>query len=247
MLSRISLTSALAFAIPILLVLLVVAVLARPSKSSPAVPASDAMPEAPTAGAERNNMASEPIASPPQATATSSSSPSTGSPSTGSGTGTGQALASRPSGPIAPDFDGGGAWINSAPLRLADLSSQGKIVLVDFWTYGCYNCSNTLPYMKQWWEKYKDQGLVIVGVHTPEFESEHVLANVEDAVQRQGIGWPVVQDNDYTIWRAYDNNYWPRFYLIDERGQIIYDHIGEGAYDETDRQIAAALAAAKGQ
>ena len=84
---------------------------------------------------------------------------------------------------------------------------------------------------------------MIVGVHTPEFESEQVLANVQDAVQRQGIAWPVVQDNDYAIWRAYGNNYWPHFYLIDERGQIIYDHIGEGAYDETDRQIAAALAA----
>jgi thiol-disulfide isomerase/thioredoxin len=151
--------------------------------------------------------------------------------------------APRASGPIAPDFDGVGAWINSTPLRLADLSSQGKVVLVDFWTYGCYNCSNTLPYIKQWWNKYKDQGLVIVGVHTPEFETEHVLANVQDAVRRQEIGWPVVQDNDYTIWRAYGNNYWPHFYLIDERGQIVYDHIGEGAYDETDRQIAVALAA----
>ncbi|SRR6266545_4670597 len=153
----------------------------------------------------------------------------------------------RSSGPIAPDFEGGGAWINSAPLKLADLSSQGKVVLIDFWTYGCYNCSNTLPYMKQWWDKYKDQGLVIVGVHTPEFDSEHVLENVQDAVQRQGIGWPVVQDNDYAIWRAYGNHYWPHFYLVDERGQIIYDHIGEGGYDETDRQIAAALAAAKPQ
>ncbi len=153
----------------------------------------------------------------------------------------------RSSGPIAPDFEGGGAWINSAPLKLADLSSQGKVVLIDFWTYGCYNCSNTLPYMKQWWDKYKDQGLVIVGVHTPEFDSEHVLENVQDAVQRQGIGWPVVQDNDYAIWRAYGNHYWPHFYLVDERGQIIYDHIGEGGYDETNRQIAAALAAAKPQ
>ena len=153
----------------------------------------------------------------------------------------------RSSGPIAPDFEGGGAWINSAPLKLADLSSQGKVVLIDFWTYGCYNCSNTLPYMKQWWDKYKDQGLVIVGVHTPEFDSEHVLENVQDAVQRQGIGWPVVQDNDYAIWRAYGNHYWPHFYLVDERGQIIYDHIGEGGYDETNRQIAAALAASKPQ
>ena len=155
--------------------------------------------------------------------------------------------APRPSGPPAPEFDGGGAWINSDALKLADLNSQGKVVLVDFWTYGCYNCSNTLPYIKQWWDKYKDQGLVSVGVHTPEFQSEHVLENVQAAVKQQGIGWPVVQDNDYAIWRAYGNHYWPHFYLVDERGQIIYDHIGEGAYDETDRQIAAALAATKGK
>jgi thiol-disulfide isomerase/thioredoxin len=149
----------------------------------------------------------------------------------------------RPSGPAAPGFDGGGAWINSEPLKLADLNARGKVVLVDFWTYGCYNCRNTLPYVKQWWEKYKDQGLVIVGVHTPEFDSERVLENVEEAVQREGIGWPVVQDNDYAIWRAYGNHYWPRFYLVDERGQIIYDRIGEGAYEQTEAQIAAALAA----
>jgi thiol-disulfide isomerase/thioredoxin len=153
----------------------------------------------------------------------------------------------RPSGPAAPELRGGGAWINSEPLTLADLGSQGKVVLVDFWTYGCYNCRNTLPYIKQWWEKYRDQGLVIVGVHTPEFASEHVLENVQNAVARDGIGWPVVQDNDYAIWQAYGNHYWPHFYLVDERGQIIYDHIGEGAYDETERQIQAALAAARAQ
>lgn len=147
-----------------------------------------------------------------------------------------------PTGPLAPEFDGGGTWINSQPLKLADLTGQGKVVLVDFWTYGCYNCQNTLPYVKGWWEKYKDQGLVIVGVHTPEFAAERVLENVQAAVKDSGIGWPVVQDNDHTIWRAYRNNYWPRFYLVDRRGQIVYDHIGEGAYDETERQIAAALA-----
>ncbi|MFN8502287.1 redoxin domain-containing protein [Kouleothrix sp.] len=146
--------------------------------------------------------------------------------------------------PRAPELDGAGAWINSEPLTLADLNSHGKVVLIDFWTYGCYNCQNTLPYVKQWWEKYKDQGLVIVGVHTPEFAAERVLGNVQDAVKQAGIEWPVVQDNDYTIWRAYRNNYWPRFYLVDRHGQIVYDHIGEGAYEETDRQIAAALAAA---
>jgi thiol-disulfide isomerase/thioredoxin len=153
------------------------------------------------------------------------------------------ALKPRPSGPAAPGFDGGGAWVNSEPLELAKLGAQGKVVLVDFWTFGCYNCTNTLPYIKQWWAKYKDQGLVIVGVHTPEFDSERVLANVQDAVKGQQIDWPVVQDNDYAIWNAYGNHYWPHFYLVDERGQIIYDHIGEGAYEQTDAQIAAALAA----
>lgn len=148
-------------------------------------------------------------------------------------------------GPVAPGFDGGGAWLNSAPLALPDLTKQGKVVLVDFWTYGCYNCQNTLPYVKQWWERYKDQGLVIVGVHTPEFQAEHELANVQAAVQQQAIGWPVVQDNDYAIWRAYGNHYWPHFYLVDHRGNIVYQHIGEGAYDETERQIVVALAAAK--
>jgi thiol-disulfide isomerase/thioredoxin len=153
--------------------------------------------------------------------------------------------APRLSGAAAPELEGGGAWINSQPLTLAGL--KGKVVLVDFWTYGCYNCTNTLPYVKQWWAKYKDQGLVIVGVHTPEFESEKILENVQSAVQREGIGWPVVQDNDRNIWSAYGNHYWPHFYLVEDRGQIIYDHIGEGAYDETERQIADALAAAKPQ
>lgn len=146
-------------------------------------------------------------------------------------------------GPLAPDFAGGGAWVNSTPLTLADL--RGKVVLVDFWTFGCYNCQNTLPAMRQWWARYKDQGLVIVGVHTPEFGYEHELANVQAAVQRAEIGWPIVQDNDYAIWNAYHNRYWPHFFLIDHTGRIIYDRIGEGAYDETERRIQQALAAAR--
>ncbi len=149
----------------------------------------------------------------------------------------------EPTGKSAPELVGGGAWINSEPLTLASL--RGKIVLIDFWTYGCYNCTNTLPYIKQWWSTYKDQGLVIIGVHTPEFSSERVLENVQAAVKEQGITWPVVQDNDNAIWHAYENHYWPRFFLIDHRGQIIYDHIGEGAYAQTEQQIATALAAAK--
>jgi thiol-disulfide isomerase/thioredoxin len=147
-----------------------------------------------------------------------------------------------PPGPPAPGFDGGGAWINSEPLTLAGL--RGRVVLVNFWTYGCINCKNTLPAVRGWWEQYNDQGLVIVGVHTPEFRHEHDLENVRAAVRELGIAWPVVQDNDYAIWRAYRNRYWPRFYLVDHRGVIVYDHIGEGAYEETERSIQEALEAA---
>ena len=227
--SRATFVSALAVIVPVLLVLVAVVVLARPqSDAMTTTPSGDAMSAKPmpASASDRQVSAARPAAAAPTAAPTPRP---------------------RPSGPAAPGFDGGGAWINSEPLELAKLGAQGKVVLVDFWTFGCYNCANTLPYLKQWWAKYKDQGLVIVGVHTPEFDSERVLENVQDAVKTQGIGWPVVQDNDYTIWQAYGNHYWPHFYLVDERGQIIYDHIGEGAYEQTDAQIAAALAAAKGQ
>jgi alkyl hydroperoxide reductase subunit AhpC len=95
--------------------------------------------------------------------------------------------------------------------------------------------------MRSWWDSYRDKGLVIVGVHTPEFAHEHELENVRAAIESEQIGWPVVQDNNYQIWRAYGNRYWPHFYLIDHRGLIIYDHIGEGAYDRTEQKIAEAL------
>lgn len=146
---------------------------------------------------------------------------------------------SLPSGPQAPELAGGGSWINSEPLTLEKL--RGRVVLINFWTYGCYNCQNTLPYVREWWQKYKDQDFVIIGVHTPEFAHESILENVQAAVKAEEISWPVVQDNDKIIWRAYHNNYWPRFYLIDHRGQIIYDHIGEGRYDLTEQKIADAI------
>jgi len=225
--NRATFVSALAVIVPVLLVLLGIFALAR--RSGDALPTQSA-PAPTSAGADQASAAQSAAQVPAMAAPTIAA---TVVP----------APKPRPSGPAAPGFDGGGAWVNSEPLELAKLAAQGKVVLIDFWTFGCYNCTNTLPYLKQWWTKYKDQGLVIVGVHTPEFESEHVLENVQDAVKRQEIGWPVVQDNDYTIWKAYGNHYWPHFYLVDERGQIIYDHIGEGAYAETDAQIAAALAA----
>ena len=131
-------------------------------------------------------------------------------------------------------------FINAENLALKDLVGD-KVILVDFWTYTCINCQRTQPYLNDWYEKYKDQGLEIVGIHTPEFEFEKKYENVSAAVEKAGIKYPVVLDNDYSTWRAYKNNYWPRKYLIDMGGQIIYDHIGEGAYEETELKIKEAL------
>ncbi len=137
--------------------------------------------------------------------------------------------------PLMPSFDGATQWFNSPPL--AGGSLRGKVVLVDFWTYSCINCLRTLPYLKAWDEKYRDQGLVIVGVHTPEFAFEKNPHNVGQAIRDLGIKYPVVMDNQYTIWNAYNNQYWPAHYLIDAQGHIRDQHFGEGAYDETERMI----------
>lgn len=117
-----------------------------------------------------------------------------------------------------------------------------KVILVDFWTYSCINCQRTTQYLNAWYEKYKDKGFVIIGIHTPEFEFEKNYDNVKLAVEKFGIKFPVVLDNDYSTWTAYKNRYWPRKYLIDIDGYIIYDHIGEGAYEETEKKIQEALA-----
>ncbi len=109
-------------------------------------------------------------------------------------------------------------------------------------TLTCINCQRTKPYVQAWWNAYRDDGLVIIGVHTPEFESEKSLENVQAAIREQGVTWPVVQDNEKAIWRAYGNRWWPRRYLIDRQGNIVYDHIGEGGYEETERRIVATLA-----
>ncbi len=132
-------------------------------------------------------------------------------------------------------------FINTTGLKLADLVGK-KVILVDFWTYSCINCQRTLPYLNAWYEKYKDQGLEIVGVHTPEFKFEQELNNVTQAVKKYGIQYPVLLDNRYETWTAYGNRYWPRKYLIDIDGFIVYDHIGEGAYDETEKKIQELLA-----
>ena len=136
----------------------------------------------------------------------------------------------------APELQGIKGYINAdESLKLSDL--KGKVVLIDFWTYSCINCIRTLPYLKAWHEKYSDEGLVIIGVHTPEFEFEKKFENVKTFVEKQEIKYAVVLDNDYVTWRAFQNNYWPHKYLIDKGGLIRFDHIGEGAYDETEKQI----------
>jgi thiol-disulfide isomerase/thioredoxin len=135
----------------------------------------------------------------------------------------------------APEFTGLGNWFNSPPLTLSGL--RGKVVLVNFWTYGCVNCVNTLPHVTQLHAKYKDKGLVIVGIHTPEFPFEHSSSNVQAALKRHGITYPVAQDNRSATWNAWRNQYWPAQYIVDRTGKIVYSHAGEGAYDEIDRTI----------
>ncbi|KPJ35674.1 thioredoxin [Burkholderia multivorans] len=142
----------------------------------------------------------------------------------------------------APELAGIERWHNSAPLTLDRL--RGKVVLVDFWTYSCINCIHTIPYVNDWYRKYRDQGLVVVGVHTPEYPFERDAKNVADAIARFGIRYPVAQDNRYDTWRAYGNQYWPALYLIDANGKIVYTRYGEGAYDKTEAAIRAALAQA---
>ena len=136
---------------------------------------------------------------------------------------------------VAPPLQVGGAWINSPPLTLSQL--HGKVVLIDFWTYSCINCLRTLPHLKAWYSAYHSKGLVIIGVHTPEFAFEHVTSNVRAAVKRLGITYPVMQDNDYKTWDNYDNQYWPAEYLIDRTGHVRHTHFGEGEYSTTEDLI----------
>lgn len=135
---------------------------------------------------------------------------------------------------MAPEFAPGN-WINSEPLTLKGLN--GRVVLVEFWTFGCYNCRNTLPFVKSWHERYASKGLTIVGVHSPELDDEYKLENVRREVASLGIRYPVVTDNDYATWKAYKVNAWPTIYLLDKRGKVRWAHIGEGAYDEAEKTI----------
>jgi cytochrome c biogenesis protein CcdA/thiol-disulfide isomerase/thioredoxin len=144
-----------------------------------------------------------------------------------------------------PDLSGAVAWVNSPPLNRNEL--KGKVVLVDFWTYSCINCLRTLPYIRAWAEKYTDSGLVIIGVHTPEFAFEKDPDNVRRAVRELNVTYPVALDNDYKIWKAFSNSYWPADYLVDSFGKIRYHHFGEGKYDESERQIQELLKERNGQ
>ena len=137
-------------------------------------------------------------------------------------------------------FSGATTWLNSPPLNAAEL--RGKVVLVDFWTYTCINWLRQLPYVRAWAEKYRDQGLVVIGAHTPEFEFEKDIDNVRRAVQGMQVAYPVAVDSDQAIWRAFSNNAWPAIYLIDAQGRVRYTHLGEGEYERTEKMIQQLLA-----
>ncbi|MGG5242132.1 cytochrome c biogenesis protein DipZ [Pseudomonas lurida] len=142
-----------------------------------------------------------------------------------------------------PPLAGAVEWLNSPELTRESL--KGKVVLVDFWTYDCINCQHTLPYVKAWAKKYEKDGLVVIGVHTPEYGYERIIGNVKDQVRRLGITYPVAIDNNYAIWRSFDNQYWPAHYLIDASGQVRYTHFGEGRYEAQEQMIQTLLDEAK--
>ncbi len=133
-----------------------------------------------------------------------------------------------------------GDWINSEPLTLKDL--RGRVVLIDFWTFGCYNCRNTLPFIKGWHDRYREKGLTVVGVHSPEFDYEKKVENLRREVASLEVHYPVVSDNDYQTWDAYNVAAWPTIFLLDKQGRIRWMHVGEGGYDEAERLIQNLLA-----
>ncbi|GLQ46096.1 thioredoxin [Dyella lipolytica] len=135
----------------------------------------------------------------------------------------------------APEFTGADRWYNSQPLTMAAL--RGKVVLVEFWTRECINCIHVLPHTKELYDKYAKDGLVVVGVHTPEYDEERDPAALQSAIRQFGITWPVAVDNESRIWNAYGNRFWPALYLIDQNGRVVYSHIGEGNYVETEQRV----------
>lgn len=134
-----------------------------------------------------------------------------------------------------PEFQGISQWLNSSPLSVVDL--KGSVVLIQFWTFGCINCQRTLPYIARWHQQYAAQGLRVIGVHTPEFPHEREVNNIKSALQQHQITYPVPIDNQLETWKAYENRFWPRQYLADRNGILRFDHIGEGAYEETEQAI----------
>ena len=210
--------------------------LAPAATAAPATPQPTATPAATAAPAtpEPTLAPATPVAPQPTAAPPASAAPQpTAAPATPvapcEGTRGGE------TGNCAPEFAGTQKWINSQPLLLQEL--RGKVVLLDFWTYSCINCIRTLPFLQTWHERYSDEGLVIVGVHTPEFEFEKVYDNVVQATKDMGVAWPVVQDNGRSVWDSYNNRFWPAKYLIDKDGVIQYRHFGEGSYAETEQEI----------
>ena len=141
--------------------------------------------------------------------------------------------------PAAPEL-AGGEWINSDPLTLSKL--RGRVVLIEFWTFGCYNCRNTLPTIKIWDARYRDKGLTTIGVHTPETDAERNVEDVRREVAAPGIKYPVVSDNDYATWKLYKVEAWPTLFLLDKQGRVRWAHVGEGAYEETEQVIKSLLA-----
>jgi len=141
--------------------------------------------------------------------------------------------------PTAPELKSG-LWINSEPLTLKNL--QGRVVLIEFWTFACYNCQNTLPTIKKWDTQYRDKGLTIIGVHTPELDYENNIDNLRREVVKLGLKYPIVTDNDYSTWKAYGVEAWPTLFLLDKQGRVRWTHVGEGAYNETEAAIKKLLA-----
>jgi thiol-disulfide isomerase/thioredoxin len=148
-------------------------------------------------------------------------------------------LVTESKGPLAPEISGG-QWINSQPLTLKDL--RGRVVLIEFWTFACYNCRNTLPSVKTWDARYREKGLTIIGVHTPELDLERNIDNLRREIAALAINYPVVTDNDYTTWKAYKVEAWPTLFVLDKRGRARWTHVGEGAYAETEEVIKRLLA-----
>ena len=223
---------------------------AQTAVSAPQSPATTAAVVAPTAAAGPLTAAPSPPAAatsaPTVAASAPTAAPRTPAPVTSAPTAAAtepavvETLPELPVLGTAPEFAGITAWLNSEVLSMDEL--RGRPVLIDFWTFGCINCIRTLPHVRAWHDAYAPHGLVVVGVHTPEFQHEYVEENVRESLPSRGVIWPVAMDNGYKTWRAYNNRFWPHKFLIDQEGRIRYHHIGEGAYQETEKAIRALLA-----